>query len=95
MYSEIDNCRICHSPNLITVLSLGQQALTGVFPKHSNDNITTGPLELVWCTKCGLLQLKQSYNLSELYGNNYGYRSGLNISMVRHLTNKIKTLENL
>ncbi len=94
MYSEIDNCRICHSPNLITVLSLGQQALTGVFPKHSNDNITTGPLELVWCTKCGLLQLKQSYNLSELYGNNYGYRSGLNISMVRHLTNKIKTLEN-
>lgn len=94
MYSEINNCRICHSSNFITVLSLGQQALTGVFPKQSNDKITTGPLELVWCTQCGLLQLKQSYNLSELYGNNYGYRSGLNISMVRHLTNKIKTLEN-
>ena len=30
-----------------------------------------------------------------MYGDNYGYRSGLNISMVRHLTNKIKTLENL
>ena len=30
-----------------------------------------------------------------MYGDNYGYRSGLNESMVRHLTNKIKTLENL
>lgn len=95
MYSEICKCRICHSPNLITVLSLGEQSLTGVFPKHSTDNVSTGPLDLVWCTQCGLLQLKQSYNLSEMYGDNYGYRSGLNISMVRHLTNKIKTLENL
>jgi len=95
MYSEISKCRICRSPNLITVLSLGEQSLTGVFPKHSTDTVSSGPLDLVWCTHCGLLQLKQSYALSEMYGDNYGYRSGLNISMVRHLTNKIKTLENL
>ena len=31
---------------------------------------------------------------SEMYGDDSGYRSGLNISMVSHLTNKIKTLEN-
>ena len=30
-----------------------------------------------------------------MYGDNYGYRSGLNASMVSHLTNKIRTLENL
>jgi hypothetical protein len=95
MYSEICKCRICHNPNLITVLSLGEQCLTGVFPKHPTDKVSSGPLDLVWCTQCGLLQLKQSYNLSEMYGDNYGYRSGLNASMVRHLTNKIKTLENL
>jgi hypothetical protein len=95
MYSEISRCRICHSPNLVTVLSLGEQSLTGVFPKHSTDKVSSGPLDLVWCTQCGLLQLKQSYNLSEMYGDNYGYRSGLNATMVRHLTNKIKTLENL
>ena len=94
MYSEIVNCRICHTTNLINVLSLGEQALTGVFPHHMSDNVSSGPLDLVWCTKCGLLQLKQSYNLDEMYGDNYGYRSGLNASMVRHLTNKIKTLEN-
>jgi hypothetical protein len=95
MYSEIVNCRICHNTNLINVLSLGEQALTGVFPHHMSDNVSCGPLDLAWCTKCGLLQLKQSYNLDEMYGDNYGYRSGLNAYMVNHLTNKIKTLENL
>jgi len=95
MYTEIKKCRICKNTNLIEVLSFGEQALTGVFPKDHCDNITKGPLDLVWCSECGLLQLKQSYNLSEMYGDNYGYRSGLNASMVKHLTKKIKTLENI
>ncbi|ABD41829.1 NDP-hexose 3-C-methyltransferase TylCIII [Methanospirillum hungatei JF-1] len=94
MYLEIKNCRICKNSNLIDVLSLGEQTLTGVFPKNYDENISKGPLDLVWCTKCGLLQLKQSYNLVEMYGDNYGYRSGLNVSMVNHLKNKIRTLEN-
>lgn len=95
MFTEIHHCRICAHTNLINVLSLGEQALTGVFPKHASDTVSSGPLDLVWCSGCGLLQLKQSYNLDEMYGDNYGYRSGLNASMVRHLTNKIRTLENL
>jgi hypothetical protein len=95
MYSEIKKCRICENTNLVTVLSLGEQSLTGVFPKNPSDSVTSGPLDLVWCPQCGLLQLKQSYNLDEMYGDNYGYRSGLNVSMVRHLTNKIRTLENI
>ncbi len=72
-----------------------KQVLTGVFPKQASDTVSSGPLDLVWCSRCGLLQLKQSYNLDEMYGDNYGYRSGLNATMVRHLTNKIRTLENL
>jgi hypothetical protein len=93
MYSEITKCRISQSTNLIPVLSLGDQYLTGVFPKSINEKITKGPLDLVWCPDSGLLQTKQSYNLDEMYGANYGYRSGLNASMVRHLEQKIKTLE--
>lgn len=95
MYTEIERCRICKSPNLVTVLSLGEQTLTGVFPKHPEDKITKGPLDLVWCPDSGLLQLKQSYSIEEMYGANYGYRSGLNASMVRHLEQKIWTLEAL
>ncbi|KFN39678.1 methyltransferase [Smithella sp. F21] len=95
MYTEISKCRISGSPNLINVLSLGQQCLTGVFPKSINDDITKGPLDLVWCPDSGLLQLKQSYSLDEMYGDNYGYRSGLNSSMIAHLEQKIRTLERL
>ena len=92
-YTEIIKCRICQSSNLVTVLSLGEQYLTGVFPKSSNEEITKGPLDLVWCPDSGLLQMKQSYSLDEMYGENYGYRSGLNNSMVRHLQQKIRSLE--
>jgi hypothetical protein len=95
MYSEISKCRISGSSNLITVLSLGEQYLTGVFPKTKEEQVTKGPLDLVWCPDSGLLQMKQSYSLDEMYGDNYGYRSGLNSSMVRHLTNKVHTLERL
>jgi hypothetical protein len=93
MYTEIKKCRICNSADFVTVLSLGEQYLTGVFPKSPAEKITAGPLDLVWCPQCGLLQMKQSYNLGEMYGDNYGYRSGLNASMVRHLRQKIHTLE--
>src|SRR5574344_267252 len=93
MYSEIKECRICKNKNLITVLSLGEQYLTGVFPKNVDEPLSKGPLDSVWCSECGLLQMKQSYSLDEMYGDNYGYRSGLNKSMVKHLEQKIRTLE--
>lgn len=77
------------------VLNLGTQALSGVFPKAKTEPITSGPLELVKCVSdrdCGLVQLRHSYDLNELYGMNYGYRSGLNASMVRHLHGKVRRI---
>ena len=94
-YTEITKCRICDSKNLTTILSLGNMDLTGVFPKSKDEKVTNGPVDLVWCPESGLLQMKQTYNLEEMYGDNYGYRSGLNSSMVSHLKQKIKTLENI
>tara|TARA_Y100000310_G_scaffold339606_1_gene432794 strand:- start:1089 stop:2330 length:1242 start_codon:yes stop_codon:yes gene_type:complete len=94
-YKEISQCRICGSSDFVEILSLGQQTLTGVFPKSTLELISNGPLELIWCQQCGLLQLKQSYSLSEMYGNNYGYHSSLNKSMADHLANKVKFLESL
>jgi hypothetical protein len=41
---------------------------------------------------CGLLQMEHSYDLGEMYGENYGYRSGLNASMVAHLNAKVKKI---
>lgn len=90
--SEITKCRIEGGNHLLTVLDLGVQTLTGVFPRSPAEPITQGPLQLAWCPQSGLLQLRHSYDLSEMYGMNYGYRSGLNASMVRHLTRKIHLL---
>ena len=93
MVKRIDRCRVSGSRNLVSVLSLGEQALTGVFPPDAKTPVTDGPLELVWCPDSGLVQLAHVYEPTEMYGDNYGYRSGLNGSMVRHLTNKIAHLE--
>jgi len=93
LYQVISKCRVCDCTDIIDVLNLGKQYLTGVFPKHKDTDVTKGPLGLVWCTECYLLQLKQSYSLDEMYGENYGYRSSLNKSMVRHLENKVNFLE--
>lgn len=87
-------CRICGNTELIPVVDLGEQYLTGVFPHHNvASTLTKGPLRLVKChgglESCGLIQLEHSYDLNEMYGNNYGYRSGLNASMVRHLHTKV------
>lgn len=95
MIREISKCRVSKSEDLVSILKLGTQALTGVFPKNSKTKITEGPLELVWCPESALVQLKHSYDANEMYGDNYGYRSGLNQSMVDHLTNKVRYLERL
>lgn len=96
MLRKVTSCRICGNTDLTPILSLGEQALTGVFPKSRNEPVSRGPLELVKCHgdgACGLTQLAHSFDSSELYGNNYGYRSGLNASMVRHLKAKSEALQ--
>ncbi|MCT4472320.1 class I SAM-dependent methyltransferase [Bosea spartocytisi] len=92
-YRKIERCRLSGSRNLVPVLNLGHQELTGVFPAKAGERVTNGPLELVWCPDSGLLQLAHSYDPGEMYGDNYGYRSGLNQSMVDHLTRKVRHLE--
>ncbi len=96
MYRQIEECRICGNTYLERVLDLGEQMLSGAFPHEKGAKITTGPLRLMKCMGgdevCGLLQLEHSYDLSELYGSNYGYRSGLNASMVAHLRSKVRQI---
>lgn len=93
---KIKKCRICGNTHLECVLDLGEQMLTGVFPRDKSAQVTTGPLRLVKCMGddevCGLLQLEHSYDSGEMYGENYGYRSGLNAGMVAHLHNKVKNI---
>lgn len=102
MYKKIDKCRICGNSDLRDIVDLGKQKLTGVFPVKG-EFVNEAPLVLCKCTgkdnnACGLVQLRHSCNAQEMYGDNYGYRSGLNASMVNHLkgiTDEIKRIVSL
>lgn len=98
-YTQVKRCRICGGRDLVPVLDLGSQALTGVFPKCRSSEITVGPLQLLKCIggeqSCGLVQLGHSFSLDEMYGENYGYRSGLNQSMVSHLQDKVSRIRGM
>ena len=46
-YTEIKSCRVSKEEDLVTILNLGDQKLTGVFPRPE-DEVGVGPLEVVW-----------------------------------------------
>jgi NDP-4-keto-2,6-dideoxyhexose 3-C-methyltransferase len=95
MARPIDACRACGNHDLIQVLDLGEQAYTGVFPRTREEFVPSSALALVKChgeQVCGLLQLQHSCDPMTMYGAGYGYRSGINASMVRHLRSKVQRI---
>jgi hypothetical protein len=93
--TTISACRLCGSAKLANVLDFGNVAFTGIFPKDSEEEIPFGKLNVLFCEECSLAQLGESFPADELYGDNYGYRSGLNKSMVTHLETTVKRLVNI
>ncbi|GAA3798572.1 class I SAM-dependent methyltransferase [Streptomyces phyllanthi] len=90
----IDECRVCGNRELLPVLDLGPQALTGVFPRDRAENVPQVPLDLVRCSPagCGLVQLRHTADPSLMYGAGYGYRSGIREFMINHLRGKVDQL---
>jgi NDP-4-keto-2,6-dideoxyhexose 3-C-methyltransferase len=93
---ECTECRICGNRDLLSVLDLGTQALTGIFPRPG-QNVPTAPLELVRCGPggCGLIQMRHTADLSLMYGEHYGYRSSVRPFMINHLRRKVEQLTGL
>ncbi|MFJ9855033.1 class I SAM-dependent methyltransferase [Streptomyces sp. NPDC101150] len=93
----ITECRICGNRELQPLLDLGEQALTGVFPRSRDEVVPQARLELVKCSPagCGLVQLRHTADFDLMYGQGYGYRSGIRPFMVNHLHGKVTELEKL
>ena len=83
---KVSECRICNE-KLKEILNLGKHINTGYFPSKIDETQPKLPLRIYICQnkKCELVQLGDNYNLNYLFGIDYGYRSGLNKSMVNHL----------
>ena len=92
-FETISSCRLCEKSTLVEFVSLGTQTLTGTFPASRDTTVSAGPLRLVVCSHCKLVQLGETYDLAELYGENYRYRSSLNAAMSHHLKLKVSWLE--
>jgi NDP-4-keto-2,6-dideoxyhexose 3-C-methyltransferase len=94
----ITQCRICKNKNLIPIINLGLHSLSGRFPKKKEPDPPIAPLILVKCNDidnsnfCGLVQLKHTVQSEELYKHEYGYRSGINKTMITHLTKLVEEI---
>jgi len=94
-FSLIKFCRSCKGKDLTSLFSLGNFKFSGIFPQSRGQKIPSGILKLIKCNFCSLVQLDRNFNPKLMYGNNYGYRSGLNSSMVSHLKLKYEKLINI
>jgi C-methyltransferase C-terminal domain/Putative zinc binding domain/Methyltransferase domain len=100
MVKTRQTCRVCGSPALTPVISLGDQCLASNFALSADFPPVERkiPLELVRCdpwrdeSACGLVQLRQTVP-SDLMYSSYGYRSGINQTMARHLAGIARGLE--
>ena len=82
---KIKKCRLCASNEFSDLFSLGNLSFTGKFTKSIKDNIPKDYLSLIMCRKCKLIQLDRSFNPNYLYSNDYGYRTGINKTMTKHV----------
>lgn len=88
------HCRSCKNTHFSNVLSLGNLYLSE-FTK-GRKKPPRYPLNLVLCTDCFLVQLKETTPPKLLYTDNYGYKSGINLTMQQELKDVVsKTLRKI
>jgi len=91
---KIKSCRLCNSFKLTKLFSLGNLCFTGKFPLKK-QKIKKKPIQVVLCKNCGLVQLGHNFDLKYLYGPDYGYRTGINKTMLNHVKLIVKKLSKL
>ena len=72
----LTHCRECNDTQLEVVIDLGDQYLSDFRTDDNKPN--KYPLKLLRCPTCHFVQLDESAPLSEMYTENYGFKSGVN-----------------
>jgi NDP-4-keto-2,6-dideoxyhexose 3-C-methyltransferase len=85
---NVNSCRICDR-DTVEVANFGNLALTSIFP-NAAEKIPYIPMTVRHCRHCGLLQLGENTNPALMYKPGYGYKSGVNETMVNHLNGIVK-----
>lgn len=94
---EAVRCRLCESPALIPIISLGNQYVVDFVDSNDAEQVRA-PLDLVLCDPsaggCSLLQLKHTFSKDKLY-RYYWYRSGMNKTMTDELQGMARLAEQM
>ena len=88
---QIKYCRNCFSKKIYKVFSLGNIYFTGKFLKRKK-NPRKGPINVVMCKNCELVQLGNNFDIKYLYGPDYGYQTGINATMTEHVKKVARVL---
>lgn len=78
-----ESCAACGGP-LREFLDLGSSPPADKFPASPDAQETWYPLQVAVCTECWLIQLREVVPDSELYGDDYGFRTGSSPAAVRY-----------
>lgn len=88
-------CRICGSDKLSPLFSLGTQYVNNFIDQDELEKCVQAPLEMVFCEKCSLVQLKHTAPQELLYARFYWYKSGVTDTMRRALHDITETVERM
>ena len=95
-YLTRTTCRVCDSPRLETLYSLGELYVSNFVGKDESG--PKAPLEMVLCENCTLVQLRHTAPQDFMYTRFYWYRSGVTDTMkkaLRDITEKIEKMMRL
>jgi len=82
---KIHKCRLCFSKKLKFIYSFGKIFVSNFVSKPNIKKGIKAPLNLVYCSKCTLLQLEHSAPQEIMYRKFYWYRSGVTATMKKAL----------
>ena len=80
------SCQICGGKKLESIIQYGNQPIVQSYISPSNilSPEVTYPLNLVFCSSCGLLQLDYIPDPDIVFPKNYPYRTGLTNMLIRN-----------
>ncbi len=92
-----NQCRLCDSSNLDSIINLGKSPIGEDF--HTKENMHIGnelfPLNLVRCVTCGNIQLGYVVSKESIYVENYLYNTARSIGLSAHFAQYAKCLTTL
>ena len=92
MFTTIVKCRVCSSDNLQNIFSLPKIPLAGDFKVNQITKDEEFPLDLLFCSKCKVVQIAQTIDLNRLF-NTYAFSSSTIPSLVEHFRSYAKWIQ--